>query len=453
MTETQNERESLLASLFACLPADHCRASMMDSLSIVLEQMKVSGGIEEEEALRTKLDTILRALEENTDVREPCIQAGLVSALVPLLETSDQELLLHTGQAIGRLCFDNNSQQEALVQCGVIPRLVRIMKQFPENDVLVNVCLLALCNLADLDSAREALIEMHVTEVLTVQLRHTSNAERRHVILEVLGALGESNGNCIHMVDSGVVSQILDLLERHVDEGDVSVQQAALSALRNLAIPAVNKVRMLQDGVSERIRKLLCSEMPPVQFKLLGMLRMMVDGQEEAAAVLGQDEALLYRVMQWCDARDHAGMRGEANRLLAALIRHSRAPEVVKAVTQAEGVQHLITMAMNEHVIMQNKALVALAIASTIDIDAVEEPFMSAGLLSTLQQMLEDPVAAVEVKFSTVGLVCSLVNSVELRSQMEALALRETLGQLRNHSNSKLASQADTALSILAETS
>ncbi|XP_058882275.1 rap1 GTPase-GDP dissociation stimulator 1-B-like isoform X3 [Acipenser ruthenus] len=516
----------------------------MDSLSAALEQMKVNGGIEEEEELRTHLDTLLRALEENregaaerivassilpslaailrkdtsltaqatlvtaelaknAEVREPCIQAGFVSALVPLLETSDQELLLHTGRAIGRICFDNSSQQEALVQCGVIPRLVGIMKQFPENDVLVNVCLLALCNLADLDSAREALIEMHVAEVLTVQLRRAPNAERRHIILEVLGALGESDslklqfvdsevpealsemirglqagtdppdlcsvkiasslivslllgdeamqkcfgngsatvyqdilswlqspntqlqlsgalaianfarndGNCIQMVDSGVVSQILDLLERHVDDGDVSVQHAALSALRNLAIPAVNKVRMLQDGVSERIRKLLRSDMPPVQFKLLGTLRMMVDGQEEAASVLGQDEALLSRVMQWCDARDHAGVRGEANRLLAALIRHSRAPEVVKAVTRAEGVQHLISMAMNEHVIMQNEALVALAIASTIDIDAVEEPFMSAGLLSTLQQMLEDPVAAVEVKFSTVGLVCSLANS------------------------------------------
>ncbi|RXM35782.1 Rap1 GTPase-GDP dissociation stimulator 1-A [Acipenser ruthenus] len=127
--------------------------------------------------------------------------------------------------------------------------------------------------------------------------------------------------------------------------------------------------------------------------------------------------------------------------------------EVVKAVTRVEGMQHLITMATNEHVIMQNEALVALAIASTIDIDTVEEPFMSAGLLSTLQQMLEDPVAVVEVKFSTVGLVCSLANSVELRSQMEALALRETLGKLSNHGNTKLASQADTALSILAETS
>lgn len=47
---------------------------------------------------------------------------------------------------------------------------------------------------------------------------------------------------------------------------------------------------------------------------------------EEAASVLGKDTALLARVMEWCEAKDHAGVRGEANRLLAALIRHSRNP-------------------------------------------------------------------------------------------------------------------------------
>lgn len=41
-------------------------------------------------------------------------------------------------------------QQDQLVQSGVIPRLVSIMKEYPENDPLVNVCLLALCNLADM---------------------------------------------------------------------------------------------------------------------------------------------------------------------------------------------------------------------------------------------------------------------------------------------------------------
>lgn len=36
---------------------------------------------------------------------------------------------------------------------------------------------------------------------------------------------------------------------------------------------------MLEDGVTGRIQTLLRSDMPPVQFKLLGTLRMMVDGQ------------------------------------------------------------------------------------------------------------------------------------------------------------------------------
>lgn len=38
---------------------------------------------------------------------------------------------------------------------------------------------------------------------------------------------------------------------------------------------------MLEDGVAERIKTLLRSDMPPVQFKLLGTLRMLVDGQGE----------------------------------------------------------------------------------------------------------------------------------------------------------------------------
>lgn len=45
------------------------------------------------------------------------------------------------------------------------------------------------------------------------------------------------DGNCIHMVDTGIVQKLLELLDRHVEEGNVTVQHAVLSALRNLAIP------------------------------------------------------------------------------------------------------------------------------------------------------------------------------------------------------------------------
>lgn len=43
---------------------------------------------------------------------------------------------------------------------------------------------------------------------------------------------------------------------------------------------------MLEEGVSDRIKALLRSDMPPVQFKLLGTLRMMVDGHGESNRAL-----------------------------------------------------------------------------------------------------------------------------------------------------------------------
>ncbi|XP_037537065.1 rap1 GTPase-GDP dissociation stimulator 1 [Nematolebias whitei] len=501
--------------------------------------------LQRKSSLSCQVTLVVAEMAREAAVREPCIEAGLVKVLVPHLNSHDQEMLLNTGRAIGRICFDNTHQQDQLVQSGVIPRLVSIMREYPNNDPLVNVCLLALCNLADMDSAREALADQDVADTLITQLKRAPDAERRHVILEILGSLGESDAlklqfaesgvpealsemirdlqghsdphdlcsikiasnlivslllgdesmqkcfgegsgvvyqdilfwlqssntqlqlsgalaianfarndsNCVKMLDLGVVSHILTLLEQHVDEGDVSVQHAGLSALRNLAIPATNKVRMLEDGVTERIKTLLRTDMPPVQFKLLGTLRMMVDGQEEAALKLGKDATLLARVLEWCEAKDHAGVRGEASRLLAAFVRHSRSPEIVRAIARADGARHLIAMATSEHVIMQNEALVALAIASAIDIDSMRDPLKEAELLPTLKKILDDPVGAVEVKFSALGLICTLANSSVMKEELNSVNIKESLSKLTDHSSSKLASQASSILTILSDTS
>lgn len=44
----------------------------------------------------------------------------------------------------------------------------------------------------------------------------------------------------------------------------------------------------------------------------------------DAAEILGQDPVLLNRLVQWCNANDHTGVRGEANRLLASILHHNR---------------------------------------------------------------------------------------------------------------------------------
>ncbi|NXI41186.1 GDS1 protein, partial [Galbula dea] len=483
-----------------------------------------------------KAAQVLSEIAKNEEMKKQCIEADLVLTLIPLLESTDQETLLHAGRAIGRICYDNRDLQEELVKVGVITSLVRILTDYAESEPLVHVDLLALCNLAELDTAKEALSKTKVAEQLVKQLRRAKNHERLEIVFEVLQALAEndalkvqlveagvqevlseillrlqgssqaedtsivkaasdlivslllgvsfksakvlileshtkirillilgtqpgqfltclvlplsSDGNCVRMVQLGVIHQLLDLLEKHVESGDVSVQHAALSALRNLAIPVVNRVQMLEEGVAERIQSLLRSEMPPVQH-ILGTLRMLSDGQADAAEILGQDPMLLNRLVQWCSADDHSSIRGEANRLLASILRHNRSHEVVKAIQEAQGVKHLVSMATSEHASMQNEALNALAIASAIDLETLEESFKESQLVQTLHKLLQDENTSPEVKYNSMCLLCSLLNSGDLKQEIEDNKVKETLEELCRHSNANVVKEAVTTLQVL----
>uniref|UniRef100_H3AK87 Si:dkey-191g9.5 n=1 Tax=Latimeria chalumnae TaxID=7897 RepID=H3AK87_LATCH len=474
------------------------RASVLLSESGVLPLL--SGLLKRDPPFATKVAKILAELAKYDEMKKPCIEAGLVPALLPLLDSNDQEILLHAGRAIGRICFENKSAKEALARTNVAGELVkqlRMVKRHEKEELILEV----LQMLAENDVLKLLLVEAGIHEALSEVVKRLQDSSQLEdmcsvkaasdlIVSLLLGAIDESmqklfadgdgpvyqiilswlvssnsqlqlagalaianfarnDSNCVRMVELRVVMYLLKLLEQHVENGDVSVQHAALSALRNLAIPVVNKVRMLKDGVAQQIQTLLRSEMPPVQFKLLGTLRMLIDGQATAAEELGQDLTLLDRLIQWCDAKEHAGVQGEANRLLASLIRHSKSQEVVRAVLMAQGVKHLVSMARSEHVIMQNEALIALAIASAIDIEAVEDSFRESELVQTVHKLLEDEITAPEVKFNSMGLLCSLLNSGDLKQQIEEKKIKETLEKLCSHGNTNLAKQATTVLQTL----
>ncbi|NWR10259.1 GDS1 protein, partial [Paradoxornis webbianus] len=501
---------------------------------------------------------VLSEIAKNEEMKRPCIEADLVLTLIPLLESTDQEMLLHAGRAIGRICYDNRSLQEELVKVGVIPSLVRILTDYAESEPLVHVALLALYNLADLDSAKEALSTTKVAEQLVKQLRRAESHERLEIVFEVLQALAEndalkvqladagvpevlseillrlqgssqaedacivkaasdlivslllgehrylhhiqtlagnmmgqalllilqkkwhansqgkdslnshhlclslfltsltrlvlplsSDGNCLRMFQLGVIHQLLDLLEKQVQSGDTSIQQAALSALQSLAVPVVSKVQMLEEGVAERIEALLRSESPPAQFKLLGTLRTLADGQADAAEILGQDPLLLNRLVQWCSVSDPGGICGEANRLLASILHHNRSQEVVKAIQAAQGVKHLVSMTTSEHAAIQNEALTALAIASAIDLETLEVSFKESQLVQSLHKLLRDDNTSPEVKYNSMGLLCQLLNSGDLRQEIEEDKIKDTLEQLCSHSNANVVKEAMTTLQVL----
>ncbi|XP_029484570.1 uncharacterized protein si:dkey-21e13.3 [Oncorhynchus nerka] len=98
---------------------------------------------------------LVSELARETVIRERCGETGVSSALLSVLVSRDQELLIHAGRAIARICYESRCQQEQLLRLGAVPRLVGILLGFKSNQALEGVCLVALCNLGDMGEGGE----------------------------------------------------------------------------------------------------------------------------------------------------------------------------------------------------------------------------------------------------------------------------------------------------------
>ncbi|KPI98150.1 Rap1 GTPase-GDP dissociation stimulator 1-B [Papilio xuthus] len=182
--------------------------------------------------------------------------------------------------------------------------------------------------------------------------------------LLAIGNFARDDRYCIQMMENNIYDKLLDIFEKYYEravgeavgagdsvgageavgageeegadeavgageaEGESAgaerVQHGALAALRNLAVPAQNKVRALRGG---RAVPLLVRALPAVRhhhvaYKLLAALRMLLDGAgcaEEARGAARQVVGALGAVARWAGA-GHAGAAGEAPRLVARLV-------------------------------------------------------------------------------------------------------------------------------------
>ncbi|KAM9715592.1 uncharacterized protein ACNS7B_021855 [Menidia menidia] len=99
---------------------------------------------------------LVAELAKESVVRKGFGDAGLVTALLSLLTSTNEELLIHAARAISRMSYDSPRQQELLLRRGAVPRFVAILLRFPDKEALEEACLQALCNLSGMAVAEEA---------------------------------------------------------------------------------------------------------------------------------------------------------------------------------------------------------------------------------------------------------------------------------------------------------
>lgn len=99
-----------------------------------------------------------------------------------------------------------------------------------------------------------------------------------------MGNFARTDTHCKRMVEQGIHRKLLKLLQRNGGKSDdIRYQHALLSALRNLVIPADNKSLILADGLIDVLYPMLDIPTLLVIFKLLGTLRIVIDGQSKRA--------------------------------------------------------------------------------------------------------------------------------------------------------------------------
>lgn len=170
-----------------------------------------------------------------------------------------------------------------------------------------------------------------------------------------------------------------------------------LSAIRNLVIPKQNKVAVIDAGLVDTILPMLVIHQPPVVFKLLGTLRMLVDGQEALALKLLENQELISQLVEWAKKTpDMVGVNSESSRLMAWLIKNGyrssdKQPNIepLKIFAGIDGtVDTLVKMLLSAHLVMQNEALMGLTLIVSFLTD-LSSTLVSSDLGQTLVDFIQ----------------------------------------------------------------
>ncbi|CAH3133991.1 unnamed protein product [Pocillopora meandrina] len=249
--------------------------------------------------------------------------------------------------------------------------------------------------------------------------------------------------NCIKLVEQGVHEKLLNLLARSSHRENMGRQlQAVFSALKNLAMPAVNKSKLVDSGCLDVILPLLTNQSPFVQFKVLGTLRMLLMGHADAASKIISSKDHLSTLVRCCDSSGHEGVKAEASRMLAMMAKQARTAEVSQQIIKCGGLAPIVTMVTSEHPIMQNEALIALAVMSTTVDESYYPKFRDSGVIQTLMKLIKTKEVNPQSCYNAMAVLESFSLKEYFRRDLEIAGLSKALDNLTAHENENVKKRA-----------
>lgn len=375
---------------------------------------------------------------------------GVTILMKVLQESDDEEFVDLIFEIFSSVIVDDNVKK-ALVQQGYAEHLANIVssaKNATDDESLREKMQSAadmIVMLLTEDDSMKLLFNDGDGPVYKICVSWLSSGDQH---LEISGCLavgnfGRTDEHCIKLVQQGVHVELLQLLARTTRRENMGRhQQAVFSALKNLAMPAANKVKLVESGCLDVILPLLSTQSPFVQFKVLGTLRMLLTGQAAVANRIVSSNEHVRTLLRCCESSGHEGVRSEASRMLAVIVKEAKSAEVSQKMITSGGLTPIVAMASSEHVIMQNEALIALAVMSSTVGESYYPKFRESGIIQTLIKMIKTEGVNPQTCYNAMAVLESFSLKEYFRRDLEVAGLSKALDDLTTHENENVKKRA-----------
>ncbi|XP_044760544.1 rap1 GTPase-GDP dissociation stimulator 1-B [Coccinella septempunctata] len=235
-----------------------------------------------------------------------------------------------------------------------------------------------------------------------VQWLDSTDEDLLATAIMAIGNFARNDKNCISIVKGGISKKLIELLPKYVSKNpNIKLLHGLLSTLKNLVVPKINKAIILEEGLLTSIEPVLEMDEDIVIFKLLGTLRLLIDGQETAARNMISKKLFIEKLVRWFSNTHHLGVKLEVSRLLAWLIKNCHSWESMQYILKTDGaVACLVSMFSSEDVIMENEALfslnlLAISIIQCSDITSLKDIDVEKNKAEFVKQIVEADIASV----------------------------------------------------------
>lgn len=265
-----------------------------------------------------------------------------------------------------------------------------------------------------------------------------------------IGNYARNDEVCTDLVKNGIHHVLIDFLSNSLGtEEALEQQQAVLSAIKNISIPAVNKPILADTKLPECACQAVKTPHAAVQFKALAILRLLVQGQAELAVRLCHDDELLSTVADCSEREVIVGLCAEARRLTAALIKNYAVGVSMESLLNQNAMRSLMGLLSSDHMIMQNEGVVAIVSLLTSSTGDPVDKFLAADGIEKTSKMLKQSSNKPHLVFNLMSLFTAMCQTESGKKALHESDILKDVHELANSPNEMIQTRCNELLSIL----